>query len=361
MNQQAKILICPLDWGLGHATRCMPLIAYFLEKKWEVIVAGNIITNQLIQTEFPNLTYLLLKGYEVKYASSKYVLPFKIMAQIPKILGTIKFEHAWLQQIIETHQIDIVISDNRYGLYAAHKPCIFITHQLQIAVPQSTFLEKILNKINRRYLNKFTSIWVPDYEDHAMAGKLSTPQGHLKYVSYLGNLSRFQPRANVAIHYDLTIVLSGPEPQRTLLENIILQQLQSTSRNTLLIRGNPRGTSIALSNPKVQIVNYLGKKELETALLQSHCIVCRSGYSSIMDLIKLNKHAVLIPTPGQTEQEYLAKYLNEKKWFQSSNQINLNLDMEFNKFQSTQFESFPSWSMVQYQEIMDAFISSMHT
>jgi UDP-N-acetylglucosamine:LPS N-acetylglucosamine transferase len=156
-------------------------------------------------------------------------------------------------------------------------------------------------------------------------------------------------------------VLSGPEPQRTLLENIILQQLQTSSRKTLLICGNPKGTSIAISNPKVQIVNYLAKKELELALLQSHCIVCRSGYSSIMDLIKLNKHAVLIPTPGQTEQEYLAKYLGEKKWFQSSNQNNLNLDMEFDKFQSTQFDSFPSWNMLQYKEIMDDFINSMHT
>lgn len=358
MNRQKKILLCPLDWGLGHATRCMPLIAYFIEKGCEVIIAGNEMTNRLIQTEFPVLKYIDLKGYNVQYSTSKFLLPFKILSQIPKLLSAIKAEQEWLQTIIRKYEIDIVISDNRYGLYSNNVKSIFITHQLNISVPQSGLIERILNKMNHRFISRFSAVWVPDYEDNAMAGKLSVKSEKMQNVKYLGNLSRFKLRNDIQQKYDVAILLSGPEPQRTILEKLILNQIRECKLNILFVRGKP-GSNASLSNNKhISMVNHLAKDDLALALLQSEIIICRSGYSTVMDLIKLNKHAILIPTPGQTEQEYLAQYFAAKNWFNYSNQSRFNFQDKIKEFKTFAFSDFPDLNMTQYKTVIDGLLKN---
>ncbi len=356
MNRQKKILVCPLDWGLGHATRCMPLIAYFIEKGCEVIIAGNEMTNRLIQAEFPVLQYIDLKGYNVRYSTSKFLLPFKILSQIPKILSVIQAEQEWLQAIIRQYEIDIVISDNRYGLYSNKVKSIFITHQLNIAVPQSGFLERILNKINHRFIRRFSAVWVPDYENNIMAGKLSVKSEKIGNVQYLGNLSRFKIRQHIQKKYDVIILLSGPEPQRTMLEKLILNQVAQCQLNILFIRGKPGSSAIPSDNKYISIVNHLSKEKLETALLQSEIIICRSGYSTVMDLIRLNKHAIFIPTPGQTEQEYLATYFAAKNWFTQCSQDFFNFQDEIKEFKKIKFSDFPDLNMEQYKTIVNELL-----
>ena len=231
MHTSKRILFAPLDWGLGHASRCIPLIEECLLNGHEVIIAANQMISILLQKEFPTLRYLPLHGYNVTYSKKKWMLPLDILAQIPKIRTAIRSEHQWLQQAIEEYQLDLVISDNRYGLYTAKIPCVFITHQLQIQVPQSSFLQKIINRLNHRYISKFTTCLVPDYEVDKMSGYLSAATG-LTNITYIGNLSRFTQTKQPAPVYDLLVLLSGPEPQRSLLENLLLDQIQHTNLKT---------------------------------------------------------------------------------------------------------------------------------
>ena len=320
-----KILIAPLDWGLGHATRCIPIIRALMANGYEVIAAAENGQAHLLQTEFPSMQILPLSGYLVQYSRSKWGLPFTLLAQLPRLQRTIKEEHRWLDKIIDEHHIDLVISDNRYGLYSKKIPCIFITHQLRIKAPFG-WIEKMLQRVNYRYINRFKSCWVPDVADELnAAGILSHPpvMPRIK-IHYIGLLSRFKVRA-VEKKYDYCILLSGPEPQRTLLEEKLLAGLSKTEGKILLVRGKPGSSETLNKMDHVEIKNHLPGLELEDALLQSEYIISRSGYTTVMELLSLQKKSILIPTPGQTEQEYLAKKLQAHRICMSVEQDKLNL------------------------------------
>lgn len=307
-----KVLIAPLDWGLGHATRCIPIIRALIAHGYKVIAAAEGPQAHLLQTEFPSLQILPLPGYRVRYSKSKWGLPFKLFMQLPRLRRIIKEEHRWLDGMIDEHHIDLVISDNRYGLYSKKLPCIFITHQLSIKAP-FVWLEKIIQRINYSYINQYNSCWVPDVAGGVnAAGILSHPLILPRTeVHYIGLLSRFQLEP-VAKKYDYTILLSGPEPQRTLLENKLLAELPDVKGSILLVRGKPGSEEIIQSAGHIEIKNHLPGSALQEVLLQSECIISRSGYSTVMELLSLQKRSILIPTPGQTEQEYLAKKLQDE-------------------------------------------------
>ncbi|MES2371982.1 MAG: glycosyltransferase [Bacteroidota bacterium] len=304
-----KILIAPLDWGLGHATRCIPIIRALIANGYEVIAAAEGAQAHLLQTEFPSLQILPLAGYRVRYSRSKWGLAFTLLAQLPRLRKIIKEEHQWLDKVIDEHHIDLVISDNRYGLSSQKVPCIFITHQLTIKAPFA-WIESVLQRVNYSYINKYSSCWVPDVSGELnAAGVLSHPAilPRIK-VHYIGLLARFQLKP-AEKKYDYCILLSGPEPQRTLLENTLLESLSRTEGTILLVRGKPGSKEIPDTAPHIEIKNHLPGSELGQALLQSEYIISRSGYTTVMELLSLQKKSILIPTPGQTEQEYLAKKL----------------------------------------------------
>ncbi len=324
-----KVLIAPLDWGLGHATRCIPIINDLLQKDNQVFIAASGNTQKLLQLEFPKIEFLYLKGYNVNYSKSKFWLPITILIQLPKIFASIKYENSWLKNIAVEKKIDLIISDNRLGFYHSTIPSIYITHQLTI---KSSFLilQNWMQKFHYKYINKFSECWVPDYEgENNLAGILSHPKTlPIIPVHYLSPLSRFIV-TNEQNNYELLILLSGPEPQRTILEKKLLTQLSDYTKSVLFIRGVFDNTVIKSFN-KIHVENNLVGKELNKALLQSKIIIARSGYSTIMDLVKLKKKAILIPTPGQTEQEYLGEYLTEKGVFFSVKQNEFNLKKNLN-------------------------------
>ncbi len=318
------MLVAPLEWGLGHATRCIPIIKELLQQHCEVFIAAEGATYSLLKHEFPNVTFLPLMGYRMKYSRKKWLLPLKIFIQVPKIIYTVYKENEWLKKIIKEYKIDAVISDNRFGMYSDKVYSIYITHQLLIKT-NNFFTENIAQRIHYYFIKKYNECWVPDFEQNSLAGDLSHPKKLPGNAKYIGALSRFTV-FNVEKKYDLLISISGPEPQRTIFEKQILQNLKMFTGKVLFIRGLPeKNESISFENSFVNIKNHLSADELNTAMLQADMIVSRCGYTTVMDLVKLKKKAILIPTPGQTEQEYLAKYLMENNMFYTVSQKDFSL------------------------------------
>jgi UDP-N-acetylglucosamine transferase subunit ALG13 len=339
-DTKKRVLVAPLDWGLGHATRCVPVIREFIRLGFQVLLAGENAIAQLLKEEFPELTVLHLKGYRIRYGKNRRSFVIKMFLQLPKILRCIKEEKKWLEKIIASYNIDIVFSDNRFGLYSTNAHCIFMTHQLFIKTGNS-FTEKIAQKINYRYINRFDECWVPDNAGaENLAGILSHPAKMPELpVKYIGILSRFT-KQEFEKKYDLAAVLSGPEPQRSFFEDILLKQIKGSSLNAVVVRGLPCNTEIPAI--KTKILNHLPAAALNELILSSRIVISRSGYSTLMDLATIGTSAILVPTPGQTEQEYLAEYLSGKNYFISAPQEGLQLQEQVKKIELLQPMVFPN-------------------
>jgi len=323
MSTSKRILICPLDWGLGHATRCIPIIRLLKEKNAEVIIAADGRPFDLLKQEFPNLEFVRLKGYDIQY-SEKGSMIWKMILSIPKILKGFKIEHQQLDKIIDEYKIDCVISDNRYGCWNKKVKSVFMTHQLMIKTP---FAEKVLHKIILSYIKKYDECWVPDLEgENNLSGDLAHKYPLPANTFYIGALSRFTKTKTSNFEYDVMAIVSGPEPQRSVFEKIISEQLQKTNLKALLVLGKTEIEQKIEIKGNVKIVSHLRASEMQDAILRSKIIIARSGYSTIMDLAILGKKAVFIPTPGQTEQEYLAELLMQKKIAYSQTQESFDLE-----------------------------------
>jgi len=353
-----KILVVPLDWGLGHATRDIPLIYEILNAGCEVVIAAEGKHAALLQQEFPQLTMLPLPGYRIQYAQKGKFFGWKIIQQIPKILRAIRYEQEWLQKTVETHGIQAVISDNRFGLYHSRIPCVFISHQLLIKTPFGGFTERLLQKINYRYIRKYSACWIPDFAgDNNLSGILAHPGQLPPHTTYLGCLSRFKPKEGVTKLYDLLVLISGPEPQRSNLEKLILDQIKELPIRALIVSGKPGIPQREQITPNVLQVNHLNAQELNDAMLASSMVLSRSGYTTLMDLAKLDKKAILVPTPGQSEQEYLGEYLMEKGYFYSLPQQGFNLRNALEGAAAFPFRSFQhEQDMEQYKEVVRDFL-----
>lgn len=323
--------MAPLDWGLGHATRDISLIRALIANGYEVVLAAEGAQASLLQNEFPGLGIIPLAGYRIRYSRNQWRFLFTLLAQVPRVYGVIRAENRWLDRVIDEHKIDLVISDNRFGLHTKKVPCIFITHQLTIKAPY-VWMEKIMQAVNYRFINQFNCCWVPDMAGTLnIGGILSHPVQLPKIpVQYISLLSRFQWQPQVK-KYDYCVLLSGPEPQRSMLEEKILTEASSIKGNILLIRGKPGSNETIAVPENVEARNHLPGHELQQALLQTDTIVCRGGYTSVMELLSLKKKMLMIPTPGQTEQEYLAVKLTEKKICSATTQDRLNCVEDFTK------------------------------
>ena len=353
------VLVAPLDWGLGHATRCVPVITRLLEEECRVIIAASGAGKLLLQKEFPDLVFLDPGGYRVQYSRNGAGMPYKLFMQIPKILSVVYTEHRWLNRIIKEYSVDAVISDNRFGLFSKNAFCIYITHQLKIKTGKR-LTEWLARKMHYWFINKFNECWVPDTDkENSLAGELSHPKKLPSVpVKYMGPLSRFE-KSSTEEKYDLAVILSGPEPQRTIFEELILRDLGSVSGNIILVRGLPDSSPLKISFPaSVEIKNHLNSQELNQVILRSRLIVSRSGYSTVMDLVKLQKRAVLVPTPGQTEQEYLAEYLSQKKICCCTRQADFSLPAAVNAASGFPFAEV-NIPQNGYKKVIENFVEGM--
>lgn len=305
-----KILVAPLNWGLGHATRCIPIINALISDGFEPVLASDGAALALLKKEFPNLAFYELPSYNITYPKKGALFQFKMLLESPKLLKSIYAEQKALKKILKTAKFHGIISDNRMGIRSTTIPSVFITHQLNVLSGSTT---KFSSKLHRRYIKKFDECWVPDLEgSQNLSGKL----GHLKNstlrIKYLGPLSRFNKQL-LPKTYDLLAMVSGPEPQREMIEDIFKVELKHFKGDVLLIKGKIEDKQTIEKDGNLTIYNYMMGKELEDAFNQSDLVISRSGYTTLMDVAKLGKPAFFIPTPGQFEQKYLAKRLKKMK------------------------------------------------
>lgn len=363
MPQKKRILVCPLDWGLGHATRCIPIIQLLLQKNTEVLIGGNGSSLALLKKEFPELVFIDLPGYDIQYANGSLAL--KLFLSTPKIFTAIKREHDQLEKIIREKKIDLVISDNRFGLWNKQVITIFITHQLMIKAPIG---ERLLYRINRYYIRKFSECWIPDLAGTPnLSGDLSHPYPLPSNAFYIGPLSRFsllkkirtEPAFSLKDSYHVLVIISGPEPQRQLFENIILKQALSIPLNFLIVRGVTQIKQTIETRKNLDIVSHLPAVEMQEAILSSAVIVSRSGYSTIMDLSALKKKAIFIPTPGQTEQEYLAQQCMKKGYAYTETQNAFDLKRSLEKVESYKgFDGLPEMEGNELEKRLDSLLKT---
>jgi uncharacterized protein (TIGR00661 family) len=305
-NSTKNILVAPLNWGLGHATRCIPIIRELEKNGFTPVLASDGEALQLLQKEFPHLQSLELPSYEIEYAKNGADFKWKLIKNSPKMIEAIFTEKKIVKKWIAEFDLQGIISDNRLGVYSKKIPSVLMTHQLNVLSGKTTWIS---SKLHQYFIKKFTECWIPDKKENPnLTGKL----GHLKNSSlnlkYLGPLSRFEKK-NLPIKYDLMVILSGPEPQRTFLEQKLIKEIQSFDGKILFIKGIIESEQKIDQDENVTYYNFMTSSEIETAFNESEIVLCRSGYTTVMDLAKLQKKAFFIPTPGQFEQEYLARRL----------------------------------------------------
>ena len=307
MKSEKTILVAPLNWGLGHATRSIPIIRALLNNAFKVLLASDGEALALLRKEFPDLPHKELPGYNISYARKKRFFKAQMLLQSPKMLKAAKKERQLVAEWVEEGLVDGIISDNRLGIRNENVYSVFMTHQLEVLSGNTT---GISSKMHKQIIKKFDRCWVPDYKQRPnLSGRLGHPSKLPDNVDFIGPLSRFS-RKELPKRYDYLVLLSGPEPQRTILEEKLLEAFKDTQESVLFVLGKTKEEQERSSYGNIEVVNFMTSNELEEAICSSEVVISRSGYTTIMDLAALQKKALFIPTPGQYEQEYLAKKMS---------------------------------------------------
>lgn len=300
--------MAPLNWGLGHATRCIPLISALSCHGFSPILGGDGRSLELLKKEFPNLPFYELPDTAVTYSKKGRLLKYKLLSQAPKMIQGMRREMNRVKEIHQLENLSGIISDNRFATRLEEVPSVYMTHQLNVLSGNTSFLT---TSLHQKIIEKFDQCWVPDYEKEGLSGELSSRKDVAESIKYIGPLSRFKRNPSPK-KWDLVIVLSGPEPQRKYLEEKLMRQLTSYKGKTLVIQGLVEETQKAEQIGHITKFNFMLHEELRDVIEAGKLIISRSGYSSIMDLENLEAKAFFIPTPGQFEQEYLAQYMAKR-------------------------------------------------
>jgi len=363
-------LVAPLDWGLGHATRCIPIIRELQRQGWEVIIAADRAPLVLLREAFPQLETIQFPGAQIVYPKRGGVV-LHFVWQTPGFLRSVRQEHKALDRLLRSRKIDLVISDNRYGLYTKRVPCVLISHQLRIRVPGVPVAESMVSRFVKFYAARFRAVWVPDWPgDENLSGLLSTHRSIPANVRYIGPLSRFAPDGGPELPagapldpvYDalfaqgpfpVLFLVSGPEPAVSLFRTVLREQALRLNLRALLVLGKPEAQPVLQQEQNLFSIGHLPTAVLDRVLRETELVVCRSGYSTLMDLAVYNKKALLVPTPGQSEQVYLAQRFRERNWSHAVKQSRLDLATDLPQARACEGISQPFRSDVLRQAIQD--------
>lgn len=320
MNKKLNILICPLEWGLGHAARMIPVARELKDSGHRVIIGSGKKHAALFRSEIKDLEYINFSGFSPSYSSflPQYLV---LLFNIPVLIFHIIRENFRLRKIVDDSNIDIVISDNRFGLWNKKIRSVYVTHMPRIPFPRLfRFLEPVGIAVHRFIIRKYDLCFIPDLPGEPnLTGRLSHGVKTGKNMRYIGILSRFSPTGKISgetvSKSGTTVILSGPEPQRSILKNKLYSLLEMTDDQAVFLEGNPEKVNLESKRGKITFMSHPEGDEMKRILMNSNRIICRPGYTTLMELVSLGKNAIVIPTPGQTEQEYLAQYLSQMKWF----------------------------------------------
>ncbi len=341
MKKKKRILVAPLDWGLGHTTRSIPIIRELLRRDAEVVIAADNRPFDLLRREFPDLHHVRFPGYSVQYQQSGN-LHGKIIKQLPKILNGFRTEHHYVDVLVKLHSIDAVISDNRFGAFSSIVPSVLIIHQLNILLPPVlSFASGIVAAVNRMLCNNYSEVWIPDFESEPnIAGIMAHPSKLPNNAFYVGPLSRIR-KIDARKVIDILVILSGPEPQRSILEELLVGQLMKTDLISIIVRGKPEQNTTMKIAPNITMINSVQTDEMSRLIAGSRMIISRPGHSTIMDLSFVGAKAIFVNLPGQTEQEYLAQILKEQKicYYEDQDEFDLRRSLE-------QSESYSGFSQI---------------
>ena len=323
MLKKKTILVAPLYWGLGHATRCIPIIKALIDSNYKVLLASDGAALLLLQKEFPYLGSVELPSYHINYPKKGNLFKWNMLLKLPTILKAVSSEKKIIDQLVSKGNIDGIISDNRFGVRSYKIPSVYMTHQLNVLTGSTSYLS---SKIHQKIIAKFDECWVPDTDgENNLSGKLGHILSPKFKIKHIGLLSRMKKNI-VPKEYDILLLLSGPEPQRSLLEEKLIVLFKGTNQKVLLIQGCVERKQKINQLDNITHYNFMLSNELEVAINKSEIILSRSGYTTIMDMAVLEKKVFFIPTPGQYEQEYLAKRLKDLKIVPSSLQDKFTLE-----------------------------------
>ncbi len=339
----AHILVSPLSWGLGHATRDIPIIKEFESRGHKVTVATSRGSLDLLKKECPECGFIEFEDYPLPYSSSKYFLP-KFFATIPSIAKALIEEHKKALELISKNKYDMVVSDSRFGVYSENVPSFIISHQLRLsALRHMKPLEDISQYMNEYFFKNFDRIIVPSNQpgENCLSGKLcQTAHKAINAKAYYAGILSSAYKMDVPEDLDFLVIISGPEPQRVKLEEIILANIQKLPGKKAALLGRPGETFEKKLDEDTIIKSFAGGEEKMILMNRAKFIITRSGYTTMMDIAELDKkRGFFIPTPGQTEHEYLSEYYEEKKWFYSKSQYELDFLKDIEK--AKDYKGFP--------------------
>jgi len=332
VKKNPSILFAVLNMGLGHASRSLPLIKDFLNRNYHVTIASSGRSLTFLQQELPTAEFVILPDYRFDY-SQKGVTLTGVLRILPVLFKTVRQENSIVRQLTREKKFDVIMSDHRYGCFNSAVPSFFISHQLRFIAPAGLrFMEFLGIWFNRYFHHKFTRILIPDEFDGKegfLSGRMSdiSPVSRLNYCGILSSLNRI----NVTEDIDVLFSISGPEPQRTIFEQLARKILPQIPGNKVLALGKPESNQVENPDSDMVIYHHPTRPQMEELFNRSRLIISRSGYSTIMELVELQKKAVLVPTPGQTEQIYLAKRLRDKGWFHWFSQNDENIEKQLLK------------------------------
>jgi hypothetical protein len=359
MMPSKTVLYFILNWGLGHATRSIPVIRALLERDHRVVIVSTGRSLALMRSEFDGCEFEDLPDYGIRYNRLRGFLIFDLLMRMPGFFLRLLREHRESERLAARFKADLIVSDNRYGCYSKHLPSYLITHQLRFQLPGWLRWSAWISEwFNRSFFRHYRNILIPDESGTPnLSGDLSHRgriTGHPK-LRFIGPLSSLNPgSASGNEDIDMLFMISGPEPQRTEFEELILGQAGVMPGVKAVVLGKPeQGTGRpSVDRQGFSVYPHLDRDRLAAFLGRARWVVSRSGYTTIMELMAAKRKAILVPTPGQTEQEYLAGYLRQEGLFFSVAQDHLDLRRVFHDAERFYKQPRPAMCFNRLDEIL---------
>lgn len=328
-----KLLFAISSLWLGHATRTSVVINHFLKKWFEIDIISFWNALNFLKSEFDGkkINFIELVDYPHLERWKWWKFYFYLIFDVVKTTFIIKKENNFVASIENNY--DFIFSDCRYWVYSKKVPSFLLNHQLAFVMPKwMWFLQWFTDYINIKYLKNFNCLFIPDFEniDNSLAGNLSHPNWinkiNHKYIWILSSFTGSKKEKTEKIDFLFTISWYLSEYKDDFINKLLEQSKKLKWKKVFILWDAKNNYKKELEN-NITIYSFASWDLRKNLFLNAEIIISRAWYTTIMDLVELSKKAILFPTPNQTEQEYLVKFLSENNlyvfWWDDSNLIEL--------------------------------------